>query len=45
MLLHLRNSSDKNSVTLDTRDIPTGTYYLHIHDNKELLKKQIIINH
>lgn len=31
--------------TFDTRDIPNGTYYLHIIEGKETVKKQLIIKH
>jgi hypothetical protein len=32
-------------ITLDTKNIPNGTYYLHITEGKETIKKQIIIKH
>ncbi|MBC7653263.1 MAG: S8 family peptidase [Oligoflexus sp.] len=32
-------------VILDIRDIPNGTYYLHVKDGKETIKEQIIIQH
>ncbi|MFC5282454.1 S8 family serine peptidase [Pedobacter alpinus] len=35
---------DKKSV-LSTKEIPNGTYYLHINEGKETVKKQIIIKH
>jgi hypothetical protein len=32
-------------LTLDTKNIPNGTYFLHITEGKETIKKQIIIKH
>jgi hypothetical protein len=40
-----RNTSIENKVKLNTTDIPDGTYYLHILDGKESIRKQIIIKH
>jgi len=31
--------------TVETIDIPSGVYYLHIHDGNEVITKQLIINH
>lgn len=39
------NKSIDNLISLDTSKIPNGTYYLHITDGKETIKKQIIIKH
>lgn len=33
------------TITFDTRNIPNGTYYLHIIEGKETIKKQVIIKH
>lgn len=43
----LQSETDKNNLKLDTRDIPSGNYYLHIYheDSKKVIKKQIIIRH
>lgn len=38
------NLGGKN-IVLDTRNIPSGTYFLHITDENQVIKKQIIINH
>lgn len=35
----------KSKTVLDTRDLPEGTYFLHITEAKETIKKQIIIKH
>jgi hypothetical protein len=32
-------------LTLDIKNIPDGTYFLHIIEGKETVKKQIIIKH
>ena len=32
-------------LTLDTKNIPAGTYFLHITEGKKIIKKQIIIKH
>lgn len=37
--------SGESKAVLDTRNIPNGTYYLHITEGKETIKKQIIIQH
>lgn len=39
------NLTENNSVTLDTQLIKNGTYFLHITDNKETIKQQVIISH
>ena len=42
----LRSATMSNTrVTLDTRDIPNGFYFLHIKQGKAVVKKQIIIQH
>ncbi len=35
----------KSKIILDTSELPDGTYYLHIKDGKETIKKQVIIKH
>lgn len=45
VLRTMKNSSEANSIVLDTRDIPNGTYFLHITEGKNSVKKQIIIQH
>ncbi|MFC5285336.1 T9SS type A sorting domain-containing protein [Pedobacter alpinus] len=37
--------SGENSTILETKEIPNGTYYLHLIEGKETIKKQIIIQH
>ena len=37
--------SENSEYTLDTRDIPDDIYFLHIKDDKEIIKKQIIVKH
>ncbi|WP_449438296.1 T9SS type A sorting domain-containing protein [Pedobacter steynii] len=32
-------------MSINTSDIPNGTYFLHIFQGKEIIKKQIIIRH
>lgn len=36
---------NESKLVLDTSKIPDGTYYLHIIEGKETIKKQIIIKH
>ncbi|HXH99675.1 MAG TPA: T9SS type A sorting domain-containing protein [Sphingobacteriaceae bacterium] len=40
-----KNNSNSNLITLNTSDIENGIYSLHIIDAKEVIKKQIIIQH
>ncbi|WP_148233540.1 T9SS type A sorting domain-containing protein [Pseudopedobacter saltans] len=35
----------ETKTALDTRDLPNGTYFLHIKEGKETIKRQIIIQH
>ena len=35
----------ETKTALDTRDLSNGTYFLHIREGKEIIKKQIIIQH
>jgi len=35
--------SEGKSVKLNTRDLPSGTYFLHIHHREGVIRKQIII--
>jgi hypothetical protein len=44
-ILKAAKNIGKREIKFDTSDIPTGTYYLHIFDEKNIIKKQIIINH
>jgi hypothetical protein len=39
------NLNANNIVTLNTSEVPSGTYFLHIKDDKELVRKQVIIQH
>lgn len=36
---------NEQKLKLDTKNIPNGTYFLHIKEGKETIKKQIIIKH
>lgn len=36
---------NEQKLKLETKNIPDGTYYLHITEGKETIKKQIIIKH
>ncbi|MBT2562996.1 T9SS type A sorting domain-containing protein [Pedobacter sp. ISL-68] len=38
-------SKSGENIELVTSDIPNGTYFLHIFQGKDVVKKQIIINH
>lgn len=40
-----KNNHESNKVIFNTLDIQNGVYYLHIKDEKEVIKKQIIIKH
>ncbi|MDA9554939.1 T9SS type A sorting domain-containing protein [Pelobium sp.] len=40
-----RLNATAKKVILDIRNIPNGTYYLHVKDEKETIKQQIIITH
>lgn len=37
--------SGETKTILDTKNLPNGTYFLHIKEGKEIIKKQIIIEH
>jgi len=39
------SSERGDDISINTSDIPNGTYFLHIFQNKEVIKKQIIIQH
>jgi hypothetical protein len=39
------NKSEENSFSLNTSKLPEDTYFLHITDDEETIKKQIIIKH
>jgi hypothetical protein len=45
LVLNDDNLSESKEVILDTQKIPNGTYYLHITQGKDIIKKQIIIQH
>ncbi|EHQ25546.1 T9SS type A sorting domain-containing protein [Mucilaginibacter paludis] len=45
VLASAKNTSVSKYVVIDTSQIPSGTYYLHILKGKETIKKQIIISH
>jgi hypothetical protein len=36
---------NEQKLRLETKNVPDGTYYLHITESKETIKKQIIIKH
>ncbi|TAE35410.1 MAG: T9SS C-terminal target domain-containing protein [Sphingobacteriales bacterium] len=40
-----KNEAGVNDITIDTQNIPNGTYFIHINDGAEIIKKQIIIQH
>lgn len=40
-----KNVAINKDITIDTQNIPNGTYFLHILDGKEKIEKQIIIQH
>jgi hypothetical protein len=40
-----KNMTEENKITLDTRELPNGTYFLHIIEGKNKIEKQIIIQH
>lgn len=37
--------TDDNQLQFNTRKVPDGTYYVHIGDEKHLVKLQVIIQH
>lgn len=41
------HSNEKNAkkVSIDTKNLKNGIYYLHIIDGKEIIKKQIVVEH
>lgn len=43
VLRNARSLPQGNKITLDSRDIPDGTYFLHIKEGEEVIKKQVII--
>lgn len=45
MVKSAKNTSGSSIITISTSDIENGTYFLHIIDGKEIIKKQIIIQH
>jgi len=44
-ILKSLSSERGDDIAINTSDIPNGTYFLHIFQNKETIKKQIIIQH
>jgi Secretion system C-terminal sorting domain len=40
-----KSMRESNSITIDTRNVSNGTYFLHITEGKETVKKQVIIQH
>lgn len=44
-ILRTAKSEKGEAVKLNTADIPNGNYFLHIIEGKEVIKKQIIIQH
>ncbi|WP_411275520.1 T9SS type A sorting domain-containing protein [Daejeonella sp.] len=45
ILRSAKNPKGSKGVKLDITDVPNGTYYLHIIKGKEVVRKQIIIQH
>lgn len=45
LLIDTKNSSGNDHITLNTANLPTGNYFLHIKTEKEIIKKQILIDH
>ena len=43
--LRVAKNNGSNNIKLDVQDIPNGTYYLHITDGKQVIRKQVIIKH
>ncbi|MBK0383656.1 T9SS type A sorting domain-containing protein [Pedobacter sp. SD-b] len=37
--------NNEGEAVLDVKDVPNGTYYLHIKNDKDIIKKQVIIKH
>ncbi|MGB4776353.1 MAG: T9SS type A sorting domain-containing protein [Daejeonella sp.] len=40
-----KNPANSRDIRVDTREIANGTYFLHIINGKEVIKKQVIIKH
>jgi pimeloyl-ACP methyl ester carboxylesterase len=40
-----KNETGNNDITLNTQNLPIGTYFLHIIDGNDVIKKQIVIQH
>ncbi len=45
LITQQKNEVGNKDITIDTQNLPNGTYFLHILDGKEVIKKQIIIQH
>lgn len=45
VLAAVRSSGKNKETKIDTREIPNGNYFLHITDGRNIIKKQIIIQH
>ncbi|MFD2731567.1 T9SS type A sorting domain-containing protein, partial [Pedobacter alpinus] len=45
ILISSQTKKGEKTLKLNTKDLKNGTYYLHITDGKETIKKQIIIAH
>ncbi|TAF46631.1 MAG: T9SS C-terminal target domain-containing protein [Sphingobacteriales bacterium] len=40
-----KNRAGNKDITLNTQHLPNGTYFLHIKEGNETIKKQIIKQH
>lgn len=45
LLRKVANAANGKDIVISTQDLPNGTYFLHIIDGKEVIKKQIIVQH
>lgn len=45
VLAAVRSSGKNKETKIDTREIPNGNYFLHIIQGKNMIKKQVIIQH
>ncbi len=44
-ILREGENDGKEEVVIDIKDIPNGTYFIHITEGEEVIKKQVIIQH
>uniref|UniRef100_UPI0023EC7B87 T9SS type A sorting domain-containing protein n=1 Tax=Daejeonella sp. H1SJ63 TaxID=3034145 RepID=UPI0023EC7B87 len=45
ILRSAKNPKGSKGLKLDIAEVPNGTYYLHISKGKEVIRKQVIIQH